>query len=130
MVGERRISPVVDHVAAALHGAVFQVVDPQALPAAQHVVDDHAVLAQELQAGGADGVIGQAGDKFRRQPEIGQRNRDVRFAAAVDHVEAARLLEAQLPGRRQAEHDFTESDDAGHDFLRGDERRVVNRVIR
>ena len=46
--GQGRAGPVIDDLAAALHGAVFQEIDAQAVAAADDVVRADAILAQEL----------------------------------------------------------------------------------
>ncbi len=117
MVGQCGTGPVVDHLAAAADGTMFQEIDAQALAAPEDVLRAHAILAQEIAAGLAEVVVGQAGDVLGVETEIGQRDRHVALAAAVDHVEAIGLRKAQVVRRRQPHHDFAEGYDFGHGVL-------------
>lgn len=85
---------------------------PRALVGADDVGDVHAKGAQRVHRGVADGVGGNGGDVVGVHAVVGQRNGHVGLRAAVHCVKAVRLLEALIPLRGQAEHDFTE----GYDF--------------
>jgi hypothetical protein len=91
-----RVGPVVDYLAAALYRAHLQEADVQPLEAAHNLAYAHAVLAQELDTGVAQVVVGQAGDEIHRHAEVSQRHDYVGFAPAVD-VKGACLSEAQKP---------------------------------
>ena len=63
-------------------------------------------------------VVRQAGDEFALQAVVGQRYGDVGLASAVAGAEEVRLVETQVVGRRETQHDLPEGNDllSVHDF--------------
>jgi len=74
--------------------------------------------AQVVDAGVGHPVVRQAGDEFALQAVVGQRYGDVGLASAVAGAEEVRLVETQVVGRREPQHDLPEGNDllSVHDF--------------
>ena len=108
---EGRVGTVVDDVGGAHGCGLLHIIKSQPLAAAEDAVGSDAVAAQVVEAGIGHAVLGQAGDEFAAEPEIGQRNGHVGFAAAVAGAEQVGLVETQIVGRREPQHDLSESDD-------------------
>ena len=115
---EGRVGAVVYDVRRAHRGGLLHVVNPEPLAAAQDGVRPYAVAAQVVDAGVGHPVVRQAGDEFALQAVVGQRYGDVGLASAVAGAEEVRLVETQVVGRRETQHDLPEGNDllSVHDF--------------
>ena len=109
--GDRTALAVVEERRRTLRGAGFDVIDAQPKAVLLDVVEIHAELAQVVQAGLADGVVGHAGNHVAVDAHRVQGDAQVRFRAAVDDVELAGLHDALVPLGREPHHQFAEEDD-------------------
>ena len=106
------IGAVVDHLGGALIGAGFQVVNAHPALAAHDAGGVHAEAPQFADRGIGDGIgVGQHGDVGGRQAELCHGDGDIRLAASERGYELRALQKALQARRREAEHDFTESND-------------------
>ena len=83
--------------------------------------------AEFLDARLGEVVSRQPRDEGGVVPPLRQRDRDVRLAAAEGHLEVVRLVEPQMAGRRQADHDLAERDSSHRKSVPGS---CVGRSIR
>jgi hypothetical protein len=86
-LGNGAVGAVVGDSGRALGGAAFEVVNADAVAAAQDVCGIDAEPAQALDAGLGDVVLRQARDEGSLLAEEGQRDSDVGFAAAEGHFQ-------------------------------------------
>ena len=123
---EGRVGAVVYDVRRAHRGGLLHVVNPEPLAAAQDGVRPYAVAAQVVDAGVGHPVVRQAGDEFALQAVVGQRYGDVGLASAVAGAEEVRLVETQVVGRRETQHDLPEGNDllSVHDFCEIDSTNI------
>ena len=98
------------HAAIAAHArAHLEDVATQAVALAHHARRVDAVAPQVAQGALTDAVLGHHRYERGVVALIRERERGVRFRTAEVHVEALRLLDAQLVGRRETHHDLAEN---------------------
>ena len=111
------MGPVVDADGAPLGGTLLIEVDANAVAAPDDFAGIHAVAAQGVDSGLADGVGGQLGDVGHIHAVIGQGDGHVGLAAAEGEFQVVGLDKALVVVGLEANHQFAKGYDFSHNFL-------------
>ena len=93
---------------------IFHEVDTQTLTAAGDLGGIHAVTAEAVHSGLADGVGGQLGNESGIHAVVSQGNSDVGLAAAEGGLKRGSLNETLVVEGLQTQHQFAEGNNSCH----------------